>query len=59
MDFYLTRVIVFRNFNKNKEFMKKLLFFIGVICPMTAHAQNYLISFAGAGASTTVSTVKV
>ena len=39
--------------------MKKLLFLIALFCVIKANAQNYLITFAGTGASTTVSTVKV
>ena len=39
--------------------MKKLLSLIIVFCGLAANAQNYLISFIGTGASTTVSTVKV
>lgn len=39
--------------------MKKMLFSIAIFCTVTANAQNYLISFAGTGASNTVSSVKV
>jgi uncharacterized protein (TIGR02145 family) len=39
--------------------MKKLLFLSAIICALNVNAQNYLITFAGSGASTTVSTVKV
>ncbi len=39
--------------------MKKLLFLIAIFCALEAPAQNYLISFTGTGAATTVSTVKV
>jgi uncharacterized protein (TIGR02145 family) len=39
--------------------MKKLLFFICIFCVSKANAQNYLISFAGSGASTIVTNVKV
>jgi uncharacterized protein (TIGR02145 family) len=39
--------------------MKRLLFLIVIFCALKANAQNYLISFAGTGATTTVSTVKV
>jgi len=39
--------------------MKKLLFIIAVFCASNANAQNYLISFSGSGASSTVATVKV
>ena len=39
--------------------MKKLLFLIIIFCALKASAQNYLITFAGTGASTTVNTVKV
>jgi uncharacterized protein (TIGR02145 family) len=39
--------------------MKKLLLLIITCCALEANAQNYLISFAGTGASTTVNTVKV
>lgn len=37
--------------------MKKLLFLIAVFSVLQANAQNYLISFSGAGASTSISTV--
>jgi uncharacterized protein (TIGR02145 family) len=39
--------------------MKKLFLLIAVFCVLKINAQNYLISFAGTGASTTVNTVKV
>ena len=39
--------------------MKRILLIICIFCPMSANAQNYLISFAGTGASTSVGTVKV
>jgi uncharacterized protein (TIGR02145 family) len=39
--------------------MKKLLFIISIICVSKTNAQNYLISFVGTGASTTVGSVKV
>jgi uncharacterized protein (TIGR02145 family) len=39
--------------------MKRLLFLIAVFCVLKSNAQNYLISFTGAGETTTVSTVKV
>jgi uncharacterized protein (TIGR02145 family) len=39
--------------------MKKLLFFIAVLFALNANAQTYLISFAGTGASSTVTSVKV
>jgi uncharacterized protein (TIGR02145 family) len=39
--------------------MKKLLLLIVVFCALKANAQNYLISFAGTGASTTLTTVLV
>ena len=39
--------------------MKELLFAIAVCCSLTINAQNYLISFAGTGASTIVDSVKV
>jgi uncharacterized protein (TIGR02145 family) len=39
--------------------MKKVTFIIAIFCAITVNAQNYLISFAGKGGSTTVSTVKV
>jgi len=39
--------------------MKKLLFLIAIFCVLKANAQNYLITFSGSGAATTVSTVKV
>jgi hypothetical protein len=38
--------------------MKNLLLLIAVFCAQKVNAQNYLISFAGTGASTTVNTVK-
>ena len=39
--------------------MIRVLFLITIFCGITANAQNYLISFAGSGDTTTVSTVKV
>ena len=39
--------------------MKRLLFLLIIFCAIKVNAQNYLISFIGSGASTTVSTVKV
>jgi uncharacterized protein (TIGR02145 family) len=39
--------------------MKRILIIIVSFCVLTANAQNYLISFEGSGASTTVSSVKV
>jgi uncharacterized protein (TIGR02145 family) len=39
--------------------MKKLLFLLAIICVLKANAQNYLITFSGSGAASTVSTVKV
>jgi uncharacterized protein (TIGR02145 family) len=39
--------------------MKKLLLLITLFCALTTNAQNYLISFAGTGASNTVNSVKV
>ncbi len=39
--------------------MKKLVFALSVFSVLTLNAQNYLISFSGTGASTTVNTVKV
>ena len=39
--------------------MKKILAIISIFYGLTADAQNYLISFAGIGASTTVNSVKV
>lgn len=39
--------------------MKKLVFLIASFYALTANAQNYLITFAGSGAATTVSSVKV
>jgi uncharacterized protein (TIGR02145 family) len=39
--------------------MKRLLFLIVIFCALKTNAQNYLISFAGNGASETVSSVKV
>ena len=37
--------------------MKKLMFILAVICSLQTNAQTYLISFAGEGASTTVTSV--
>lgn len=39
--------------------MKKVLFLLVIPFSLSVNAQDYLISFAGAGASTTVNTVKV
>jgi uncharacterized protein (TIGR02145 family) len=39
--------------------MKRILFFITCCYGLTANAQNYLISFAGTGASATVNSVNV
>jgi uncharacterized protein (TIGR02145 family) len=39
--------------------MKPELLIMGIFFTLTANAQNYLITFSGKGASTTVSTVKV
>jgi uncharacterized protein (TIGR02145 family) len=39
--------------------MKRFLFLIVFFCVSKANAQNYLISFAGTGASATVETIKV
>ena len=39
--------------------MKRILVTIGIFYTLTANAQNYLISFAGIGASSTVNGVKV
>jgi uncharacterized protein (TIGR02145 family) len=39
--------------------MKKIFFIITIFCMLETNAQNYLISFAGSGLSSTVSTVKV
>ncbi len=39
--------------------MKRLLILLAIFCVLKANAQNYLITFAGTGASTIVSTVKV
>jgi uncharacterized protein (TIGR02145 family) len=52
MDCFIYRKI----FTLNKT-MKKLLFLIAVFSVLKANAQNYLISFSGAGASTSISTV--
>jgi uncharacterized protein (TIGR02145 family) len=38
--------------------MKNLLFAVMIFCMLDANAQNYLITFAGSGASTTVASVK-
>ncbi len=43
----------------NKLIMKKSLFFLMILCTINSNAQVYLISFAGTGASATVSSVKV
>jgi uncharacterized protein (TIGR02145 family) len=39
--------------------MKKVLFLIAIFCVLKTNAQNYLITFAGTGSSTTVNSVKV
>ncbi|MBN1183397.1 MAG: T9SS type A sorting domain-containing protein [Bacteroidales bacterium] len=39
--------------------MKNLLIVLAIFCVLNANAQNYLISFAGTGESTTVNTVEV
>jgi len=39
--------------------MKRILFLIAIICSLTVNAQNYLITFAGTGASNNVDSVKV
>jgi uncharacterized protein (TIGR02145 family) len=39
--------------------MKTELFLVAIFCSLSANAQNYLISFAGTGASNTVNSVKV
>jgi uncharacterized protein (TIGR02145 family) len=39
--------------------MKKILFLIAIFCALKTNAQNYLITFTGTGASTTVNSVKV
>ena len=39
--------------------MKKLFFPVAMFCAINANAQNYFITFAGTGESTTVSTVQV
>jgi len=39
--------------------MKHLMFIGALFCVITSNAQNYLISFAGTGASSSVNTVKV
>jgi YD repeat-containing protein len=39
--------------------MKKLMFLIAIFCILKANSQPYFITFAGTGASNTVSTVKV
>ncbi|MGD0756507.1 MAG: FISUMP domain-containing protein [Bacteroidales bacterium] len=39
--------------------MKNLMFFLSIFCAVKANAQNYLISFAGTGASSSVATVEV
>jgi uncharacterized protein (TIGR02145 family) len=51
--------IDFNTFNKNLIYMRRILFSIAILCAFKANAQTYLISFAGTGASATVSTVKV
>jgi uncharacterized protein (TIGR02145 family) len=68
MVFCLTSFNTFNNFNIvylfnffiNSNLMKRILIIIITsFCVLTANAQNYLISFAGSGASTNVSTVKI
>jgi uncharacterized protein (TIGR02145 family) len=39
--------------------MNKLLLLIAVFCALKAHAQNYLITFAATGATTSLASVKV
>ena len=39
--------------------MKRILFLFLMVCALNANAQNFLINFAGTGASTTVNTIKV
>jgi uncharacterized protein (TIGR02145 family) len=39
--------------------MKKVLFLIAIFCASNTNAQNYLITFAGTGASSIVNSVKV
>jgi hypothetical protein len=39
--------------------MKSVLFVIAIFCVLNVNAQNYLISFEGTGASTTIYTVEV
>jgi hypothetical protein len=39
--------------------MRKLIFVLAFFCITKAKAQNYLISFSGTGASTTVNSIKV
>jgi hypothetical protein len=39
--------------------MKSILFLLVILCALNASGQDYLITFAGTGASTTVSTVKI
>jgi uncharacterized protein (TIGR02145 family) len=39
--------------------MKKILYLVAIFCAIKANAQNYLITFAGAGTSSSVNTVKV
>jgi uncharacterized protein (TIGR02145 family) len=51
-NFVITRLII-------KNIMKKVLFLAVVVFTVEANAQNYLISFAGTGASNTVSNVLV
>jgi uncharacterized protein (TIGR02145 family) len=59
MNIYLTCIIVFCNFNKTLNFMKKIFFSMAVFCALNGNAQNYLISFTGVGESTTINAVKV
>ena len=39
--------------------MKKILILIGILCALKTNAQDYFITFTGAGASSTVSSVNV
>jgi uncharacterized protein (TIGR02145 family) len=65
--FYLTCIIVFHTFTIGDLFvsfigsnkMKRILITLLGFYSLSANAQNYLISFAGTGASTTVNSVKV
>jgi len=46
-------------FYQNILFMKVLIFLVFLSCELSLNAQNYLITFSGSGASTTVGSVKV